>query len=228
MFNFLKDIIAPKKCYSCQREWHFLCPYCLSKMSNFEPICYVCKRENNSFHIHEKCQKWIYYDQMIVVTHYKNKSISKLIKHAKFYGKKDILSDIWYFLSDNLSQNYNINEADIIAGIPMNFWKRLKRGYNQADIMANYISKKNNIFYQKNLIKKVKNTRQQSHLSRQERGVNIENCFKINKNYIDIIDKKYIIIVDDVVSTWTTINEASRTLKQHGAKKVIWLCFASD
>jgi predicted amidophosphoribosyltransferase len=83
----------------------------------------------------------------------------------------------------------------------MNFWKRLKRGYNQADIMANYISKKNNIFYQKNLIKKVKNTRQQSHLSRQERGVNIENCFKINKNYIDIIDKKYIIIVDDVVST---------------------------
>ena len=94
--------------------------------------------------------------------------------------------------------------------------------------MAKYISQENNITYWKNILKKVKGTRQQSHLSRQEREDNLKNCFKINKNYIDIVDKKNIIIVDDVISTGTTLNEVSRVLKKNWANKVTWLCFASD
>ena len=228
MFNFIKDIIAPKKCYSCQKEWHFLCPTCLSNMSNFEPVCYLCKKKSSNFYIHEKCREWVYYDQMIVVTHYRNKNVSKLIKHAKFYGKKDVLFDVGYFLSEILQQNYSITQDSIILWVPMTFLKKLSRGYNQSEIMAKYISQENNITYWKNILKKVKGTRQQSHLSRQEREDNLKNCFKINKNYIDIVDKKNIIIVDDVISTGTTLNEVSRVLKKNWANKVTWLCFASD
>ena len=228
MFNFIKDIIAPKKCYSCQKEWHFLCATCLSNMSNFKSICYVCKGKSNDFHIHKECREWIYYDQMIVVTHYKNKNISKLIKQAKFYGKKDILFDMWFFLSEKLKLNCHRDENTIIIWTPMTFLKKLTRGYNQSDIIAKYISKKNNIIYWKNILKKIKGTRQQSELSRQERRDNLKNCFKINKSHIDIVDKKNIIIVDDVISTGTTLNEVSRVLKKNWANKVTWLCFASD
>jgi predicted amidophosphoribosyltransferase len=50
---------------------------------------------------------------------------------------------------------------------------------------------------------------------------NLDKAFKINKKYVDNIDKKYIIIVDDVISTGTTINEVSKILKQHNAQKII-------
>jgi len=65
-------------------------------------------------------------------------------------------------------------------------------------------------------------------LSKQERKINLINSFKIAKNKIDNIDKKTFIIVDDVISTGSTINEISKILKEKGAEKVIWLCVASN
>lgn len=228
MFHFIKDIIAPKKCYSCGQEWHFLCPLCLSKMTPFEPICYVCKGKTEHFFVHNSCRQWIYYDQLIVSTHYKNPFISYAIKQAKFYGKKDVLEDISSFLWETLLKNYCPQEDDIILWVPLYFWKKIHRWYNQSDYMARIIAKKNHIFYGKNILKKIKSTRQQSHLNRQQRQENIRNCFQINKKYRDIIDKKNIILVDDVVSTGSTLNEIAKLLKHHGAQKVICLCFASD
>jgi predicted amidophosphoribosyltransferase len=62
-------------------------------MSNFEPICYICKGRSENFKIHNNCKKDVYYDKIIILSHYKNKVISKLIKDLKFYNKKDIAED---------------------------------------------------------------------------------------------------------------------------------------
>ena len=45
---------------------------------------------------------------------------------------------------------------------------------------------------------------------------------------VDKIFEKNIIIVDDIISTWTTLNEMAKILKKNWAKKVIWLVIASD
>lgn len=230
MFKFLKDLIAPKKCYSCNKEWHFLCEYCLSKMSNFEPICYVCKGRSDNFNVHEKCKIDVYYDKIIILSHYKNKIMSKLIKDLKFYSKKDIAEDFWNYLSEIFFENeiYKNTDDYIIIFPRMWFFKKLKRWYNHSEILAKYISKNTRIKLAKWYIKKIKTTRQQSLLSRQDRLINLNNSFKIADNKIDKIDKKVFIIVDDVISTWSTINEISKILKENWAKKVIWLIVASD
>jgi predicted amidophosphoribosyltransferase len=62
-------------------------------MSNFEPICYVCKGRSDNFNVHKKCKIDVYYDKIIILSHYKNKIMSKLIKDLKFYSKKDIAED---------------------------------------------------------------------------------------------------------------------------------------
>ena len=52
MFKFIKDIIAPKKCYSCKEEWHFLCEECFWKIEKhyfFDQICYKCKKYSKNF-----------------------------------------------------------------------------------------------------------------------------------------------------------------------------------
>ncbi|MBT3727030.1 hypothetical protein HOG21_05085 [bacterium] len=81
-------------------------------------------------------------------------------------------------------------------------------------MIARYISKNTNIKLEKNLIKKIKTTRQQAILSREQRLKNLKNAFKIANNKIDNFDKKIFIIVDDVISTGSTINEISKVLKK--------------
>ena len=230
MFKFLKDLIAPKKCYSCNKEWRFLCEYCLSKMSNFDSTCYVCKWISNNYEIHKKCKNNVYYDKIFILSHYKNKIISKLIKDLKFYSKKDIAEDLWIYLSELFFDNeiYKNTDNYIIIFPPMWFFKKLKRWYNHSEVLAKIISKQINIKLWIWYIKKIKTTRQQSLLSRQERLDNLKNSFKLNNSRIDNIDNKIFIIVDDVISTWSTINEISKVLKINWAKKIIWLIVASD
>lgn len=230
IFKFLKDLIAPKKCYSCNKEWHFLCEQCLSKIAKFESICYCCKGRIDNFDVHKNCLDDVHYDKIVILAHYKNKVISKLIKHLKFYWKKDIWEDFWNYLSELFFENeiYKNTDDYIIIFPPMWFIKKIKKWYNHSQIIAKYISKRTGIKMEKNLIIKSKQTRQQSTLNRNERLKNLENSFKIGKNKVDKIDKKTFIIVDDVISTGTTINEISKILKEKWAKKVIWLIVASD
>jgi len=231
MFNFIKNILAPKKCYSCGQEWHFLCPKCMSKMSTFESICYVCKRKSIKFSIHYNCQKLIVLDKIIILTHYKQKLIKKLIKDAKYYYKKDILEDFSIYLSKLLLENIENKNIDnyILVPMPMYYFRKWQRWYNQSEVLAKNIWKITKIMINNNLIKRVKNTRQQSKLSKKERLKNLTNAFKINKNLVDKIDKnKIIIIVDDVISTWTSINSIAKLLKDYWFKNVIWLIIASD
>ena len=232
IIKFIKDLIAPKKCYSCQKEWHFLCPQCLSIMSNFRPYCYVCKDFSDNYLVHNDCKKEVYYDKMIVLSHYKNTHISKLIKDAKFYSKKDIFEDFWKYLKDLLLKNIGdlwLAKSDfIIIPVPMYFLRKLYRWYNQSEILANYIWEFSKIKVENKLIKRVKNTRQQSKLSKGDRRQNLDKAFKINKKILDKLDKKVFILVDDVVSTGTTINEISKLLKELWVKNIIALIIASN
>lgn len=230
LFSFLKDILAPKKCYSCNKEWHFLCNLCMTKIQYFEPICYSCKWRSDNFEVHQSCKNDVFYDKVIILSHYKNKIISKLIKDLKFYWKKDIGEDFWEYLAELFFENEIYQNTDNYRIIfpPMNFFRKIKKWYNQSEILAQNVSKFTKIKLETNIIKKIKKTRQQAKLWRKQRLTNLQNAFKINKKYIDKIDKTTYIFVDDVISTWTTLNEISKILRQAWAKRVIWLIIASD
>jgi len=230
ILNFIKDIIAPKRCYSCNKEWHFLCNFCDSKLHKLNPYCYICKKETSNFEIHKSCKKNIFFDKIIVYNHYKEIIINKLIKDSKFFNKKDILEDLSLYLSNKLLENENIFNKDnyLILPVPMNFFRRIKKWYNQSEILASEISRIIWINYNKNILIKIKNTKQQSLLSKKERENNLLNVFKINRKYIKNLEFKKVILVDDVISTWSTINEISKILKQNWVLKIIWLCVASD
>lgn len=230
LINFLKDLIAPKKCYSCQKEWHFLCEKCLEEIWFFEPICPVCKQSSKNFEVHFYCKNdFVYYDKVIILTHYKNKIIKHLIKDAKFYHRKDILEDLVdYLLKRFLTHTGEKIEDCIFIPTPMYFWKKLSRWYNQSEILAISLWKKFWCEYNNKIIKKIKSTKQQSHLSKIERFENLKWSFLINKKEFYKYKDKNFVIIDDVVSTGTTLNEISKILKIQWAQKIYGLCIASD
>lgn len=230
ILNFIKDIISPKYCYSCKEEWHFLCQKCLSTMDNFKEFCFVCKKPSYQFEVNKECSKDIYYDKIIILTHYKNIIIKKLIKNSKFYWKKDILEDFWLYLSTILFKNEDILNSNeyILVPAPMFFLRKFIRWYNHSEILSKIVSSNTKLLQNTNIIKKVRHTRQQSKLTKVWRENNLKWVFKINDDLIDYIRWKKIIVVDDVVSTWTTINEIAKVLKDNWVDKVIWLVIASD
>ncbi len=237
MIEFLKNLISPKKCYSCFKEGSFLCEKCFEKIEKhyfFDEICYVCKKYSKNFEVHKSCKNKVFYDKTIIMSHYKEKTIKKLIKDFKFYGKKDILDDLSWFLLDKIikymwNELKELKKEDFITiSPPMSFFRKLKRWYNHWELLSKKIWYLLWFTYEKNLILKNKQTRQQSKLNRQERLSNLNKSFKINPKKLDILDKKIVILVDDVISTWTTINEISKILKENKAKKVIAILVASD
>lgn len=232
--QILKEILAPKRCYGCKKLWHFLCNSCFEKIPGFREVCYVCQRPTENKNIHQTCKninnKQLYYDKVFILKHYRNKYIKKMIHDAKFYHKKDIFFELASRLSDFFMYNYSIQESQnyIIICPPMSIFKKTSRWYNQSEILAKVLSKRTGISFESRLIKKQKTTRQQSHLSKKERIENVKNAFKIDDCKHDILDKKIVIFIDDVISTWATCNEISRVTQAGGAKEIIGLFIASD
>lgn len=230
ILKILKDIFAPKKCYSCKKEWHFLCEKCMESIGYYESICPVCKQSSRDFEVHFYCRKeTLYLYKVIILTHYQNKTIQKLIKDAKFYHRKDILEDLSFYLWEKLFAHIDENTQDLIfIPTPMYFLKKIKRWYNQSEILVKNMSKICQIDYNNLLISKARNTKPQSHLSKMERIENLQNAFVVNPKELQKYKNKTFIIVDDVVSTWTTLSEIAKILKNNWIKKIYGLCLASD
>lgn len=121
-----------------------------------------------------------------------------------------------------VNADHALAHADVIAPVPLFWWKHMRRGYNQAALLANIISQDTGISTQP-MLKRVKNTRTQTRLDTKARQDNVHNAFVTCA--ADIKDKK-IILVDDVLTTGVTINECARVLKQAGAAE-IYSCVAA-
>jgi ComF family protein len=103
----------------------------------------------------------------------------------------------------------------------------IERGYNQSELIVKEIikiDKSKNFDFSINALKKIKETPHQSKLkNKSERLKNLKNCFWADEK---LIKDRNIILIDDVITTGTTMNEASKTLKSIGAKKIIGFSIA--
>lgn len=118
-----------------------------------------------------------------------------------------------------------IEPIDIIVPIPLHRSRMAKRGYNQSELVAKYISKKLNIpLDRKNLIR-TKATKEQNTLSRLERQKNIKNAFSVRDDRVFM--NKRVLLVDDIFTTGATVNEGAKVLKSVKAKEVIVITIAT-
>lgn len=228
MIKILKKIISPKKCIKCQKNGNYLCETCLETIWYYEDTCYVCKQKSVNFENHWYCKNdTVFYDKIIILAHYKNKDIKYLVKQSKFHNKYDILDTFWKYLSILLKENIWDNEKIILISSPMYFLKKLKRWYNQAEILTKNISKYSGCEFNNKIVKKIRTTQPQSHLSKTDRIINLSWVFKINQKELQKYKNYTFVVVDDVISTWTTINEIAKILKKYKIQKIIWLSIAS-
>jgi len=228
--DFLLDLIFPKECLSCKQSGTYLCQSCFKKIEfNIKKYCPLCKKDLENINICKNCQEKTYLDNIWVSANYNNQILQDLIHCYKYQFIEElssILSGIMikYILDNNIFINENITQENtIIIDIPLHKKRYLKRGFNQSDLLARDIS--NHFSIDKfNLLKRKKNTVSQINLKRSERQENIKDAFVINSN--NISSNKKIIIIDDVITTGSTLNECAKVLAGQGFAEIYGLVIA--
>ena len=197
----LLDIMFPEKCLYCQKQGKYICDECYKKL-NF------------------KCtfQKTLgrYFDYLIFSSFYTG-NLKRQIHHFKFHEKSYLYK---YFIELSLKDERLIKfleKFDFITYIPMSKNKELKRGYNQSKLLADELGKNLNKTVVKTL-EKEENIKVQSSLNEKEREENAKHAFKISENLK--LTGKNIILVDDIFTTGSTANSASKILKENNCNEI--------
>ena len=107
----------------------------------------------------------------------------------------------------------------LLIPVPLAQQRFVERGYNQAIVLAEHIHRGSGISISTDLLVRTRNTREQAGLTQRERHVNIRRAFTLTRKPA----VAHVAIVDDVVTTGSTVDEIARVLKRAGVKHVeVW------
>lgn len=167
-------------------------------------------------------------DTIISFFNYKDPLVQQALWELKYRGNSyvaklfaDVLYDeiIEYIADQTLFQDFT---EPIIIPIPLSKARLHQRGWNQTEMIADALQKKDknrSFTVQKDILIKKFHTSSQTKLSRSQRMKNLKGCFEVIKP--DDVKNRNIILLDDVTTTGSTIKEASSTLKKAGARHIV-------
>lgn len=158
--------------------------------------------------------------------HYKDNKVRAIIWELKYRENTKPLADIGkLFYEEIIALISDValfhNDAEfLLIPIPITNERRIERGFNQSEIIAKSILENDlvrTLLYAPQWFQKTKETPKQSRSeSKQERVSNLIGCFSADSK----VEGKYVILIDDVVTTGSTLSEARSTLLSSGAKEV--------
>jgi ComF family protein len=227
---FILDLLFPIECLACRKSGVFLCPDCIKTFKKPEKLkCVVCDKPSPFGKTHQDCVSKNKINGLIIALDYHDANVRTAIGNFKYKSVKDLGEDLSQILYDSVLNNSleSLFKTFKILPVPLHI-KRLRwRGFNQAEVLGNNLADKLNTQTDKNLIVRVKNTKPQSELKRDQRLINLENAFTLKNPDTDLSRQKFL-LVDDVATTGATFNEIAKVLKKAGAEEVWAIAIARD
>lgn len=217
------EFLYPKaeKCCICYRDASAaICSTCLSYLQYIEGrVCLRCGKAIDDEYDENVCPDCLgkekYFDMAFSCFQYKD--MGKTIIHKlKYEGCKEIAHTLAKLMYQKLKDEGI--EADAVVPVPIHKNKEVSRGFNQASLIAGQIAEMAGIPLWDCLIR-TKETKEQFKLDKTQRILNVHNAFCINMLYNNVKYRR-ILLIDDVYTTGSTVDECSRLLKQQGIDKV--------
>jgi len=207
--NFFLDIFFPKFCFGCKKEGEYLCEDCRATLEILESQYPKCQ---------SKKLNGLYFALL-----YRNPLIKELIKKFKYepFVKElgdtlaSLILDHFLLIGKNPQKDF---AGFLIVPVPLDKSRKKWRGFNQAEEIGKNLAQYLNISLEIDTLIKIKKTALQVNLNRKERQENVKEAFKV-KNTQAVKEKK-ILLVDDVYTTGSTMEECAKVLKKAGAKEV--------
>lgn len=230
LWQKLLNIILPPRCIKCGKvlsETNGLCPDCFNSINFISaPYCHKCgrpftKEADLRFSTKQYCgvclqKKKVLFEMQRTSFIYDDNS-KNLILDLKFRDKTvsaETLANLLFTAGRDIWQSH----PDLIIPVPIHRLRLLKRRFNQSALLVKYLSLKTGISADYCSLIRQENTIPQVQLSGAKRRKNLKNAFTVK--YTQNVKDKSIVLVDDVETTGSTLNECAKVLRKAGAKSV--------
>lgn len=215
---FCGKVNGGRVCDSCRKK--------VDKLQILEPRCLKCGkpvRYGEQEFCHDCCKTEHIYDRGLSVWLHKlpvNQAIYRLKYHNQRYYAKYFAQEICEKYKDEIQRW----RPQALVPVPLHRKRRRKRGYNQAELLADEIGKILEIPVIPNLVKRIHYTGYQKKLDPRGRKKNLEHAFAPGRNPDKLPnDFRRVIIIDDIYTTGNTIDQVAKVLKSMGFQKVYFL-----
>jgi competence protein ComFC len=226
LFQAAISLLYPATCTVCGknlRAREYLCGACEAKIVRIvAPFCQTCSEPfegsiNTAFSCANCAHRTIYFDAAVAA--YRGRGIVREIIHEFKYGREIHLRHLvgrWLSaaLDDERVRNVSF---DVLVPVPLHPARQRERGFNQASLLAELLSAQTSL-PSKPVLERIRYTTTQTALDRSERMENLHNAFRLRKN-ADVRGLR-VLLIDDVLTTGSTLSECARVLKRAGAISV--------
>lgn len=217
IFSAFSHLLYPSLCFGCGDneigEHEFICIHCLSSLpyTQFEKI------RNNPIeklfwgrtNIKFASSTFYYVEQT---------PLQQLIHQVKYKEQQKLGIYLGTAMGNLLNPVFSEHEVDLLIPMPLHPKKLKKRGYNQASLLCDGISKTTGRKYDEEVLVRTENTGTQTKKSRIERWENVHAVFSVNDS--NKIRDKHIMLIDDVITTGASTEACAQTLLNAGSKSV--------
>ena len=195
-------------------EQKSLCNKCKIKLQK-SAICKIEDYKNTSS----------YFDEHIYLFQYNGEIRDAILKY-KFDEKSYIYRTFLEFIKNNENICAQIKKYDIIIPVPISKKRFSTRGYNQSSLIAKNLANILNLDYTEKVLIKTKDNNPQSEMKQDTRKSNVEGVYKVISK--EKINNKKVLIVDDIFTTGSTVDECAKALKNNNAESIGVFTLAKD
>jgi ComF family protein len=216
VIDSILNILFPVSCVICgsavlERKWGAACPDCWSSLVPVPPpicpqcgdpapaiegLCGLCRTGEHAFDFARSA---------VLFTD----TLREIVHHLKYSDRVSLAKPLGDLLKECL--NVETFTGSVVVPVPLHRSRARIRGYNQAELIASRLGRP----VAANLLRRRKNTPSQTGLSRNQRRLNLAGAFEVRRHVSGAV-----IVVDDVYTTGSTMNEIAKTLKRAGAERV--------
>jgi competence protein ComFC len=220
------SLLYPATCPTCGknvRAGEYLCNECETKIVRIvAPFCETCSEPfegsiSSAFTCANCAHRVIYFEAAVAA--YRGRGIVREVIHEFKYGRQIHLRHLvarWLraALDDERLRGISF---DLLVPVPLHPARQRERGFNQASLLAELLSAQTSIRAEP-LLERIRYTTTQTALDRSERMENLHNAFRLRKNAN--VRGLRVLLIDDVLTTGSTLSECARVLKHAGAISV--------
>ncbi len=214
------SILFPKFCIGCGFVGDYICTDCFKKILIIKNNrCIYCGKNGTLGLTHVACRKTKGIDGC--VSFYKYSSLIKdVIVQSKYRRAHLVLSSLLGAASPSFYKTiwkWKKMFSPVVVPIPLHSQRELERGFNQSNIIGNHIAKTISLPI-KNILIRTKNTKHLANIKNDnDRRMIINNAFK----YVGEGVPETALLIDDVITTNSTVGECAKVLKKFGVRTVL-------
>ena len=227
------DWLYPRRCDACGgrveeagRHWCWDCR--AEVMVLHQPFCRVCGTPvagevTEQFICHQCRKQPPHYDACRSAARFDG-AVRESVLALKYHGHQWLVADLVDFLEAAVRTWYQADSFDVVLPVPLYSRRLRERGFNQAGLLAEEMAGRLGMSVEQNFLRRIRDTGTRTRLTGAARRSNLRQAFAL-KDGVDLSGQT-VLLVDDVMTTGTTLSECARVLRNAGARGVFGVTVA--